>query len=257
MRISGFKAKVTDGAPLAGTFLKTPAYDLIEVLATSGLDFLCIDREHSPWGRRDTDAALAMARALDFPVLVRVAAAGRPEGILQALDMGAVGCVVPHVTGAAQAASIAKSARFSKGDGMGGRGFAGATRWAGYGTRTMAEVLDADAETVVLAQIEEPEALTGVEAIAAVDGIDGLFLGPADMSVSLGETKIGSAGLEEALARTGAAARGAGKGFATFVPNAQAAEAWRKHGAHMFFVASEQGWMKAGAAAVARGIHDL
>ena len=81
---------------LAGTFLKTPAHEMVELLARSGLDFVAIDAEHAPFDRGRLDACLAMARALNFPVLVRV-----PEGsaaaILIALDSGATGVIVPHV----------------------------------------------------------------------------------------------------------------------------------------------------------------
>ena len=72
MRIKNFKTRMANRDLMAGTFIKTPAYELIEVLATSDLDFVCIDMEHSPFDRGRTDACLAVARALDFPVLVRV-----------------------------------------------------------------------------------------------------------------------------------------------------------------------------------------
>ena len=72
MRIENFKSRMANRDMMAGTFLKTPAYELVEVLATSELDFICIDMEHSPFDRARTDACLAVARALDFPVLVRV-----------------------------------------------------------------------------------------------------------------------------------------------------------------------------------------
>ncbi len=253
MGISDFKARVHAKQMMAGTFMKTPAYELIEVLAASDLDFICIDMEHSPFDRARTDACLAVARALDFPVLVRVTHFA-PQTVLQVLDMGAVGIVAPHITSADMAAQLAKVAHF----GDGGRGFAGATRWAGYGKHTMAETLAKSArETVVFAQIEEVEALQNVEAIAAVDGIDGVFLGPSDLSVSMGKTDTGSDDLLAALARTGQAADAHGKAYATFVPNAAKAAEWAQYGPHIFFIGSEQGWMKAGANADAQGVHAI
>ena len=84
MRIQNFKSKMASRTIMAGTFLKTPAYELIEVLATSDLDFVCVDMEHSPFDRGRADACLAMARALDFPVLVRVTHFSS-ETILQAI----------------------------------------------------------------------------------------------------------------------------------------------------------------------------
>jgi len=70
--ISGFKEKMLSGQILAGTFLKTPNYILVEVLAQSKLDFICIDAEHAPFDRAALDQCLAISRALDFPVFVRV-----------------------------------------------------------------------------------------------------------------------------------------------------------------------------------------
>jgi 2-keto-3-deoxy-L-rhamnonate aldolase RhmA len=252
MRIAGLKGRMAAGEMLSGTFVKTPDIQVIEVLAQSGLDFLCLDAEHSPFGRAQIDTCLAVACALDMPVLVRVLS-GAPEAILAALDSGAVGVVVPHVDSVAKAEAVARAARF----GEGGRGFAGSTRWAGYGTRTMAEVLAKDAQTIVIAQIEEPAGVDAVAGIAAVPGIDALFAGPADLSVGYGQTSVGSEPLTRALAAIGAAAKAAGKTYVTWVPDAAKAAEWAPHGMTMFFVGSEHGWIRSGAAEVARGIRAI
>ncbi|PRX35106.1 2-keto-3-deoxy-L-rhamnonate aldolase RhmA [Meinhardsimonia xiamenensis] len=245
MKIARFRERMRAGESLVGTFQKTPAIEVTETLARTGLDFVCLDAEHSAFDRARMDACLAISRALDFPVLVRVPAF-TPQDILQALDSGAVGVVVPHVWSVERAQGAAAAARF----GRGGRGFAGATRWAGLGGRPMAELLEQSRrETVVIAQIEEPEGLEAVDEIAAVEGIDGLFLGPADMTVALGETQLGSEALERAAARIGEAARKAGKTYMSFFADAAAAEAWRKHGVSMFFIASELQFMAASARA--------
>ncbi|MGB1235162.1 MAG: HpcH/HpaI aldolase family protein [Planktomarina sp.] len=251
-RIANFKSRMANRDMMAGTFMKTPAYELIEVLASSDLDFICIDMEHSPFDRARADTCLAMARALDLPVLVRVTHFSA-ETVLQVLDMGAVGVVAPHIVNAEQAADLVRVSHF----GNGGRGFAGGTRWAGYGTQSMKQVLEQTKETIVIAQIEEPEALANVEAIAAVEGIDGLFLGPSDMSVSLGYTDTGSDELLQALERTGAACAANDKAYMTFTPNGAKAAEWAKYGCHMFFIGSEQGWMKQGANRDAADVHGI
>jgi 2-keto-3-deoxy-L-rhamnonate aldolase RhmA len=164
------------GDILAGTFMKTPAYELIEIIAMSGLDFVCLDAEHAPFDRGRLDSCMAVARALKFPVLVRVPDGSQAE-ILKALDSGATGVVVPHIATPEKAANVAKWSRF----GHGGRGYAGSHRWAGFATRNMSDVLaQSEEETIVIAQIEEPEGVDAVNAIAATKGIDGLFVGPAD-----------------------------------------------------------------------------
>ncbi|MEL6913396.1 MAG: aldolase/citrate lyase family protein [Pseudomonadota bacterium] len=252
MGIKDFKARMLAGEMLAGTFLKTPAYELVEVLAGSGLDFLCLDAEHAPFDRARMDACLAIGRALDFPILVRPGANTAPD-ILHALDAGAVGIVAPHVDSAEKAAALARAGHF----GLGGRGYAGSTRWAGFATRKMPDILEQSAETVLIAQIEEPAGVEAVEAIAATPGIDGLFLGPADLSVGYGKEDQTSEELAAAYARCGAAARAHGTAYMTFVGNAVQAESLARHGLTMFFVASEHSWMRAGAAAEAMGIHKI
>lgn len=251
MRIETFKEKLKSGAPLAGTFVKLPSIEVVEVLAQSKLDFICLDAEHSPFDRARLDACLAIGRALDFPILVRPASAS-PENILQALDSGAVGIVAPHCDSAAKAAELAKMCHF----GRGGRGYAGSTRWAGFASRPMTEVLAQDSQTVVIAQIEEPEGVEAVEGIAATPGIDGLFVGPADLTVGYGHTDMNNPDLAAAYARCGDAAKAHGLAYITFVANAAAAKALRDdYGVSVFFIASELGWMRDLANAQADQVH--
>ena len=250
--MTDLRSRMEAGEMLAGTFLKTPAIEMIEVLAKSGLDFLCLDAEHAPFDRARLDACLAVARALGFPILVRVPTS-QPQDILQALDAGATGVVVPHVTDAETAAAIAKASHF----GAGGRGYAGSSRWAGFATRPMPEVLAQSRETIVIAQIEDIEGVENADAIAATPGIDGLFLGPADLSVAYGKDHQTSDELMAAIEQVGTAAKTHGKTYMTFTPNAEKSAEWSKYGFTMFFVASEHTWMLNGAKAVAEGVHAI
>lgn len=242
MKSDGLRARILAGAPLAGTFVKTPGHDVIEVLAMSGLDFICLDGEHAPQDRRSMDAALAMARALGLPALVRVPE-GTPAQILMALDSGAAGVVVPHVWNAERATIAARAAHF----GHGGRGFAGSTRWAGLGSRTMPDVLAMDDESIVLVQIEEPEGVEAAADIAAIEGVDGLFVGPADMAICLGKASADDPAVRDAMRRTATAARAAGKGAATFVPSTSTVPEIRELGISVFLIGSDHGFMLASA----------
>ncbi len=229
------RARMLRGDILAGTFMKTPAPEWVEILAFSGLDFICLDAEHAPFDRARMDACLAVGRALDFPVLVRVPDGTQAE-ILKALDSGAVGVVVPHVATPEKARNIAKWSRF----GHGGRGYAGSHRWAGFGTRPMADILaQSTEETIVIGQIEEPEAVAAIDAIAATEGLDGVFVGPADLAVCVGETDITSAPVVDAMRTVADAAKRHGKAAMTFTPNAAGAKALTEQGMTMFFVGSE------------------
>jgi 2-keto-3-deoxy-L-rhamnonate aldolase RhmA len=244
------RERMLAGELLSGTFVKTPAYEMMEVLAMSGLDFICLDAEHSPFDRRGMDASLAVAMAHKLPALVRVPA-GTQEQLLIALDSGATGVVVPHVDTREKAEQIAKWSRF----GHYGRGFAGSTRWAGYATKGMGELLEqSKRETVVIAQIEEPEAVDAIDEIASVEGLDGLFVGPADMAVCLGKTNAADPAVREMMRRVGEAAKRHGKCFMTFLPTTETAAELNALGVTMFFVGSEQGWMLAGARSVANDI---
>ena len=249
---NGLRARILRQEPLSGTFVKTPAYEIVEVLAQSGLDFICLDCEHAPIDRRGMDASLAMAKALGLPALVRVPEY-TPGNVLAALDSGAVGVVIPHVDSGEKAAAVAKAAHF----GHGGRGFAGSTRWAGQGANAMKDVLAMDDETIVLAQIEEPEGVAALDAIAGTGGIDGLFVGPADMAVSLGVNDPAHAEVMAVMKQVGDAAARHGKAGVTFQASTATVPALQKMGISMFFIASEHNFMAQTAKQVAADIEAL
>lgn len=246
---ANLRQRMADGNQLLGTFVKTPAYELIEVLALSGLDFICLDAEHAPFDRARLDACLALARSCGLPALVRVATGDRHE-ILQALDSGATGVVVPHVDSVEKAHEISRWGRF----GHGGRGYAGSTRWAGFTTRKMPELLQqSQNETIVIAQIEEPEGVELSEQIAAVAGIDGLFVGPADLAVCLGVPGLDDQQVVDSIQRVARACQQHACCCMTFVPNTSAIPALRSLGVSMFYVSSEHGFILQGARAVVDG----
>ena len=171
------------------------------------------------------------------------------------MDCGAVGLVIPHVDTVEKAKFASKSARY----GLGGRGFAGSTRWAGYATEHMPSIIKrSDEETVVLAQIEEPAGVEKAPEIAAIPGIDGLFVGPADLSVGYGYDHQNSDELKAALISVGEAARKANKTFVSFVPNPEKAREWSQdYGITMFFISSEHNWLRDTANAVADKVHKI
>ncbi len=252
MGYSDFKARIMAGERMIGTFMKTPAHEVVEVLAKSGLDFLILDAEHAGFDRRSLDVCLAVGRAMDFPLLVRVPD-GTPSELLKALDAGAVGVVVPHVDSVEKAQMLGKAGHF----GHGGRGYAGSTRWAGFATRPMADILEQSGrETIIIAQIEEPEGVDNIEGIAAADGIDGIFVGPADLSVAFGKTDTSSQELIDSMTKVGAVTKKEGLAYMTFVPNAEAGRDWDQYGFNAYAVASEHTWMLQGAKAVVKGLKE-
>jgi staphyloferrin B biosynthesis citrate synthase len=240
------KARIAAKEALLGTFLKTPHPHVVEVLATTGLDLLCIDAEHAPFDRRDIDACIMAARAGGLPVVVRTPSAA-PEQILNALDCGADGVVVPHIRTAEEAGSVVAATHY----GAGGRGYAGSSRVAGYGTRSIPDHLAASANTsTLIAQIEDVEALDEIDAIAAVEGVDALFIGRIDLTIALGCNSPDDPKVIAACDHIIAAAVKAGRPVGLFTSKPSDAPIWQAKGATLFLLGSDHGFLRDGAKAL-------
>lgn len=236
-----FRKRLLSGETLLGTFVQTPAVHPVEILAGAGFDFIVLDGEHGPFDRVARDGCILAARASRVPCLARVSE-GTPSLLLAALDDGADGVVVPHVTSAAVAREIASACRYRTGN----RGFSNTTRAGGYGARTMWEHVDRSDETVVVAAIiEDIEALDEIDEIAAVDGIDVLLIGRGDLTMAYRAASADAPEIVAATVRIAAAARKAGKPAWINVGSAQEAEAMRRDlGITCFSVGSDQGFLR-------------
>lgn len=240
-----FRKRLLAGAVLTGTFIKFPTGHSTEVMGSVGFDFVVIDEEHGPFDRVATDQALMGARAGRIAGLVRVPDTGR---LLGALDDGAIGVLVPHVSSPEKAREVVALCRYRGGV----RGFSGTTRAGDYGGRGMWAHVDAqDAEVAVIAMIEDREALGCLDAILATEGLDAVFIGRGDLTVALGAKGLDSPETRAATEAILAAARKAGKPVCIMVGNAAEAEGWRALGASAFIISSDQGFLRAGAAKVA------
>ncbi len=238
-----FKQRLKAGEALIGTWIKTPSSIVTEILCGTELDVVCLDAEHAPFDRRDLDACILAARAAAMPCLVRVPSA-HPHHILNALDLGATGVVIPHVASRQDALDAVKHAHF----GRGGRGYAGSTRAAGYTRRAMADNLRLGREaTVVVAQIEDVEGLEAIDDISAVEGIDCLFIGRADLAVSLGATSINAPEVDEASLRIVAAARKHQRPVGMFLGDVAEAAPWKDRGVSLFLLESDHVFLMKGA----------
>ncbi|MFM7461076.1 MAG: HpcH/HpaI aldolase family protein [Burkholderiales bacterium] len=246
-RITGFRARLRRQAAMMGTFLKTPSPIVCEVLGLSALDCVCIDAEHAPFGRLELDQCIAALRASDMPSLVRVQSSCAGE-ILSALDCGATGIVLPHIVAGEQAHELAKASHY----GPGGRGYAGSSRSARYTTKSMAAHIASSAMTTTLiAQIEDAEALANLDDIAQVTGIDCLFVGRMDLTVSLGASSPMDAVVVNAVEKICAAGKRHQKTVGMFFPPTETCERWQSAGASFFMLASDQQFLLDGARALA------
>ncbi len=241
-----FRARLA--RPLIGTFVKSAAYQSIELLALAGLDCVVIDAEHAPFSPGDLDRMILAGRAGGLPVLVRVAGLD-PGPIAACLDMGATGIVVPHVRSVADATAAVAAAKYA-----GGRGFSPSHRAGGYGTRGAAAYLAAaDGETSVWCQIEDADALDHLDAIAAVPGVDCLFVGRADLSLSLKVETTSDPKVAEAVRAVGRACRGAGIAAGLFVPGTAEIPERSAEGFSAFISGSDQSWLLEAAKAKVAG----
>ena len=241
-RTASFRARLRDREALMGSWLKTPSAIVAEVMGLTRLDAVAIDAEHAPFGPLEQDHCIGALRAADMPSLVRVPD-DTSTSIRSALDSGATGIVVPHVTSAAQAARIVRAAHF----GDGGRGYAGSPRAADYTTKSMTEHLaDSAAQTTVIVQIEDLAALDHVAEIAAVDGVDCLFIGRVDLAVAM-QKSVMDAAVVDTVKTVCDACSGADAAVGLFTPDLAELPAWRDAGASLFLLSSDQSLLLAGA----------
>ncbi len=177
-----FKAALAAKQPQIGLWLSMAEPYLAEVSATAGFDWLLIDGEHAPNDLRSTLATLQAVAPYRAQPVVR-AVAGEVHLIKQLLDIGAQNLLVPMVDTAEQARQLVLATQYPP---LGIRGVGSAVgRASRWSSRT--DYLDvADSEVCLLVQAETVTALKNLEAICAVDGIDGVFIGPADLAASMG-----------------------------------------------------------------------
>jgi len=248
-----FRERLKAGEHLIGTFIKSPGIHAIEILGAVGYDYVVLDAEHAPLDRGAIDVALFAARACGLAGLVRVANPV-PSEILSVLDCGATGVLIPHVTSAAKARDMAAACRFRGGK----RGYSGSPRAASYGAGAMWKTVDAlDAQTTVIAMIEDPEALDEIDAIAAVEGIDALFIGRGDLTVAFGAASSADAVINDAVQRISAAAKKGGKAIFVMVNSPEEAAPFYQGGASGFIIASDQTFIRKGSAEALKGMRAL
>jgi 4-hydroxy-2-oxoheptanedioate aldolase len=182
----------TEG-PALGTWVKVPAMEMMELVALAGFDFAVIDLEHSPIGLETAYRLIGTALFTGVPPIVRVP--GLDGGLVaRVLDAGAEGIMVPHVDTVEQARAAVAAVRFPP---LGSRGVGSTGRAGAWGATSRTEYLRYGQEEVVLiAQIESARGARNAGAIAAVDGLDALLVGAADLSVSEGKTESDPAVLE-------------------------------------------------------------
>ncbi|MEI4271201.1 HpcH/HpaI aldolase/citrate lyase family protein [Klenkia sp. LSe6-5] len=168
--------------PLAGMWVCTGSPLVAEICAGAGLDWLLVDMEHSPNGLESVLAQLQAVAAYPVTPVVRVPA-GDVVTIKQVLDTGSQNLLVPMVSTAAEAEALVQAVRYPP---RGRRGVGSALARSARWNRVDGYLADADAHVSLLVQVETVEGVANAGAIAAVDGVDGVFVGPSDLAASMG-----------------------------------------------------------------------
>jgi 4-hydroxy-2-oxoheptanedioate aldolase len=184
MKPNRMKAKLAAGEAALGCSIMIPSPQLVEMIGYLGFDWVLIDLEHGTIGLETAELMIMAAEASGITPIARPKS-GHKQDISSIMDRGALGVQVPHVNSAEDARRAVAAVKFGPGD---KRGLAAGTRPDRYGfSHTMDEFVRlSNEQTLVCVQLEHRAALDNIDEILAVEGIDVFFIGPSDLSQSLG-----------------------------------------------------------------------
>jgi 2-keto-3-deoxy-L-rhamnonate aldolase RhmA len=244
MTIDGtFRARLLAGEFLTGFWLNLGSSVTAEMAGLAGFDWVLLDHEHGPGGEETLLHQLQAVSATPASCLVRIAA-NEPPRFKRVLDAGAHGVMVPYVSTAADARAVVHAMRYPP---RGMRGVAKLTRASSFGARFDEYFAHAHEWLVTLTQIETTDALDNVEEIAAVDGVDVLFVGPMDLTTSMGiPGQYGDARFHDALGEVADAAKSAGKAAGILLLDAANLPLCRELGYTVVALGSDGGSVQAG-----------
>lgn len=171
--------------PPIGTFMKIPAVETVEIVKLAGFDFIVLDAEHALLSLADLNRMILVARALGLAPIVRVPDHGYGD-VQRILDAGAAGLFFPHVADRAECERVVRQASHPP---YGTRGAGGGMRagdWGMVGRGRASYIADAAGKVMRIPMIEERVAVDNADEILAVDGVDGVFIGPGDLSMTMG-----------------------------------------------------------------------
>jgi 2-keto-3-deoxy-L-rhamnonate aldolase RhmA len=243
---NAYRARAERGEIQLGTWItmiRTPS--VLGLLQAAGLDYARLDLEHSSFSIETVADMAALARALDFPLVVRPPEGNR-EWITRLLDAGVWNLHIPQVENAQQAAEVVAATRYAP---LGSRGMYGSGPHTGFRVRPPAEhMATANARVHVTAMLESKRAFDHLDAIAAVPGIDALTIGPTDLAQDLGVLGAPSQRdvLREHRVRLGEAARKHGKTVAMAVDTIEAVREVIALGATIVNYSSDVGILRSG-----------
>ncbi|MDR1897522.1 MAG: aldolase [Prevotellaceae bacterium] len=222
-----FKDKLKKGEAVYGPFMKTTDASFVECAGYSGFDFVILDMEHGPVGFSGLQNLIRGAAVSGVLPIVRTYDSSE-TAISKALDLGAGGIQVPQIQSVEEAKEVIKAAKyFPKGE----RGVCRFVRAAKYSSTPRNEYFEAANEALVILQVEGKQVLNKLDGILAVKGLDILFIGPYDLSQSLGVPgQVSHPAVIEAITNITEQAKQAGVVTGVFCDTFESAALWRGAG---------------------------
>jgi 4-hydroxy-2-oxoheptanedioate aldolase len=240
-----FKEKLNRGEAVIGPWISLSDPAAVEIIGRAGFDFLLIDGEHSPFDETGLRDILIASDNTPAEAVVRVRANEEPR-IKLALDLGADGVLVPMVNNPDEARRAVSAAKYPM---LGGRGLA-PWRASDYFRNYDGYVAGANEATALIIQIEHKDAVAAIDDIIAVEGIDAIFIGPADLSASLGHgTNTGNADTLAAIERVAEAGRGKGMAMGIDCASPEHMARWGALGFRFFTFSTDIFYLDEGARA--------
>src|SRR3954449_2430874 len=242
-----FKSALKAGKPQIGLWSSLSSSYTVEVIAGAGFDWILLDSEHSPADIENLLSQLQAAAPYPTHPVVRVPWNDMVT-IKRVLDIGAQSLLIPYVSSAEEAAAAVSYTRYPP---KGVRGVAGTTRATRF-ARIKDYARRAHEEICVLVQVETQGALDNIESICAVEGVDGVFVGPADLHASMGYVgEIANAKVKPIIDDAIRRIRKAGKAPGILTPSEEDARRWLDCGARFVAVGADVGILARGAEALA------
>ena len=225
--IQEFKKKLSEGEAVFGPFMKASDAAMIEVAGYAGFDFVILDMEHAPFTYKNLEDLVRAAQLSGTLPIIR-AQSSSEIFISKALDLGAKAVQVPHVTNASEAASCVAAAKFHP---LGHRGTDPFVRASNYSAIPKERYFSEANETLVILQLEGKEAIQNLDEILEVKGVDILFIGPYDLSQSMGVPgQVDHPSVTGQMETIVKRAREKGMVVGTFTDTIASARMWREAG---------------------------
>lgn len=247
IRENPVKKKLKEGKTVFGTFVKTTDPSVVEILGAVGMEFFIIDSEHVAF---NPETVTDLVRASDLTGIVPVVRVREATAvnIMQALDTGALGYHAPNVDTWEQAKVAVDAGRYAP---LGNRGFAPSHRGAGYSLMDTQEYIDlANSQVLTVIHCETMESLSNLDEILKLPELDVVFIGPMDLSQSLGREVMGRrnhprllAAIDEIIEKVNRA----GKAVGTVAGNIEAARELMEKGVRYIPISSDQGMIASAA----------